>query len=486
MRTIFLFLLICSSLLKSGNSLAALLITKNHTVLVGQVLNFKGTEVVLYGIDKLSQTTYHKIPVKNGVFTIPDSLIQVPQMVDLRFENGNRFISCSVLLAPDYRLSFKADATNFESTLTWSGKGALSNRFNSSMQKHIRSYPQKGEFETWYQNTKSASDSLFRLNSIVFEDKSDKNFDYFKQLISYEIMFGQLNALAKHAFNLLDRQSQEEVQNYIYKRFDRTVFENISKDEYLASPHYRYAMGASFWHLFYLLKLDKKTEIATSQSVYEKYLVKIEQTYHDKVKDFVFYKFIVINLLSATNSYEEFAERSAQTLPFLEQMSNIKYREELLKSISQKKSELSVLKKGAPAPIFFSLVDSTNQVYNLTQFKGKVVLLDFWASWCGPCRKETPYLQALYNKYHSTGKIEFISIAVRDKDSDWKKALIKDKPSWLQLFDKAGKTAANYFTNAIPKFVIIDEKGLILNFDAPTPSQEDKLETLLKQKLSEL
>lgn len=485
MRTIFLYLLICSSFLKSGNSYATLLTTKSNAVLVGELLNFKGTEAVLYGIDKLSQTTYYKLPVKNGVFSVPDSLIQVPQMVDLRFEDGDRFISCSVLLAPDYRLSLKADATNFKPTLKWSGKGALSNRFNTSMQKCLHSYPQKGEFETWYQNTKSTSDSLFQLNSKVFADKSDKNFDYFKQLISYEIMFGQLNALAQHAFALLDTQSPEAVQEYIFKHCDRKVFENISKDEYLASPVYRYSTGASFWHLFYLFKVDKKIGINTSQSAYEQYLVKIEQTFHDKVKDFVLHKFILINLLSATNSYEEFADRSTQTAPFIEQISNEKYRQELLKSISQKMSELSILKKGDPAPIF-SLVDSTNQNFNLTQFKGKVVLLDFWASWCGPCRKETPYLQALYDKYASTGKIEFISIAVRDKENDWKKALKKDQPSWLQLFDSSGKTAANYFTNAIPKFVIIDEKGLILNFDSPAPSLEDKLETILKQKLTEL
>lgn len=485
MKATFLFLLICSSLLKSGNSYAALTITKNNAVLIGEVINFKGTEVRLFGIDKLSQETYHKIPINNGVFVIPDSLITVPQMVTIRFEGGDQLLSLSVLLAPDYRLSLNANAANFESTLTLSGKGALSNRFYSSMEKYLHSYPQKGEFETWYQNTKSTFDSLFQLNSVVFFDKSDKNFNYFKRLISYEMKFSQLNSLTGHTSHLLDSQSPEAIQEYIYKHFDRTVFENISKDEYLASPYYRYLMAVSNNYLFYLLKYDKKTGINENISNYEKALKKIAQVFDGKPRDFVVYRFINLNLLAATNSYEPFKEKMTQTTPFVNQIKNENYRDELLKNLNQKKLELSVLKKGDPAPIF-SLADSTNQNYNLTQFKGKVVLLDFWASWCGPCRKETPLLQTLYNKYHSTGKIEFISIAVHDKDNDWRKALKKDNPSWLQLFDSAGKTAANYFTDAIPKFVLIDEKGLILNFDAPTPSQEDKLETLLKQKLSDL
>lgn len=461
----------------------------SQTVLQGEISNFKIDYLTFYGIDKSYHETYHKIPIKNGTFVIPDSLITVPQMANIRFEDSTTFISLTVLLAPDYRLLLKGNATDnptFKKTMLWSGKGAIANRFNSSISEVPQYYSRNGQFETWYQKTKSTTDSLFNLNSKLFIDKQDKHYSYFKQLMYNEVIFKRLDQLFEHSFNLLDSLSPSQVDLYIATHLDKKVLKTISLEENLASPAYRDAMGASFGYLFYLCKLDKKAGTETSnQSTYEKYLVKIEHTYDGKVKDFVFHRFIAINLLSATNSYEEFAKRSSQTIPFINQINDTKYKEELLKSISQKKTELSVLKKGDPAPIF-SLVDSTNQVYDLTQFKGKVVILDFWASWCGPCRKETPYLQALYNKYVSTEKIEFISIAVRDKENDWKKALRKDNPSWLQLFDSEGKTAANYFTNAIPKFVIIDEKGLILNFDGPSPSQEDKLERILKQKLAEL
>jgi thiol-disulfide isomerase/thioredoxin len=488
MIRVTLILLILFKLVSISNLQADTSQTKVNTVLVGEISNFKNDYLLLYGTDKLYHVTYHRIAIKNGTFTIPDSLIPVPQMATLRFEDSTTFISLSILLAPDYHLSLTADARDnptFKKTMTWTGKGSIINRFNSSIWKVPQYYSRDGQFDTWYQNTKSTTDSLFNLSSKIFTDKQDKNYSYFKRLIYYELIFNRLNYLFEHSFNLLDSLSPAEVQLYVNTHFDKKLLETISLEEYLAAPSYRDAMAFSYWYLFYLVKYDSKVEGLPNRKMYEKYLKKITQVYHGKVRDYVLYNFININLVAAINSYEGFNERTNQTTPFLNQIGDKMYTELLWKDINQKKAELSILKKGDPAPIF-SLNDSTNHNYDLTQFKGKIVLLDFWASWCGPCRKETPYLQAIYNRYQPTGKIEFISIAVRDKENEWKKALRKDNPSWLQLYDNVGKTAANYFTNAIPKFVIIDEKGLIFDFDAPTPSLEDKLETIIKQKLAEL
>jgi thiol-disulfide isomerase/thioredoxin len=133
---------------------------------------------------------------------------------------------------------------------------------------------------------------------------------------------------------------------------------------------------------------------------------------------------------------------------------------------------------GKPAPSF-TLVSNLEKAYKLDDFKGKVVYIDLWASWCVPCREETPSFKALVEKYKSDHRVAFISIAVHDEINNWKKALQEDKPEWIQLLDKDEIIVKSYFANEIPRFILIDKKGNIVSFDAPRPSSGEEIEALL-------
>ena len=65
----------------------------------------------------------------------------------------------------------------------------------------------------------------------------------------------------------------------------------------------------------------------------------------------------------------------------------------------------------------------------------------------------------------------------------WKEALIKDTPTWLQLFDRNGNVQNSYVANSIPKFILINKEGNIVSFDAPTPSSGEEIEKLLNQEI---
>ena len=123
----------------------------------------------------------------------------------------------------------------------------------------------------------------------------------------------------------------------------------------------------------------------------------------------------------------------------------------------------------------------------LADLKGKYVYIDLWATWCGPCRAEIPFLQKAEQKYHGKN-IEFVSISI-DKLKDhekWKKFVADKNLGGVQLFadkDWESEFVVKYGVTGIPRFILIDPNGNVVSADAPRPSSpelEAKLDTLLK------
>lgn len=123
----------------------------------------------------------------------------------------------------------------------------------------------------------------------------------------------------------------------------------------------------------------------------------------------------------------------------------------------------------------------------LDDFKGKYVYIDVWATWCGPCRAEIPFLKKVEEKYHGKN-IEFVSISVDvDKDHEkWQKFVTEKELGGVQLFaDKNWNSdfIKAFGINSIPRFLLIDPAGKVVKADAARPSSEELtklLDTLLK------
>lgn len=141
--------------------------------------------------------------------------------------------------------------------------------------------------------------------------------------------------------------------------------------------------------------------------------------------------------------------------------------------------------KGKTSPDF-DYVNHKGGKTKLSDLKGKYVYIDLWATWCGPCRSEIPYLQKLEKKYHGKN-IEFVSISI-DKVNDtekWKKFVLDKNLSGVQLIadkDWESEFVRSYGVTGIPRFILLDPKGNILEADAPRPSSDrliKKFDTLL-------
>jgi thiol-disulfide isomerase/thioredoxin len=124
-----------------------------------------------------------------------------------------------------------------------------------------------------------------------------------------------------------------------------------------------------------------------------------------------------------------------------------------------------------------TLKDTTGKTVKLSSLKGKVVLIDFWASWCGPCRRANKHLKQLYSKYKDKG-LEILSISVDDSQKNWKKAIREDNTSWLHVLDDMNY-ANTWGIQYIPTTFLIDKQG---NFSAINPDIDD-LDRLIKKLL---
>lgn len=119
-----------------------------------------------------------------------------------------------------------------------------------------------------------------------------------------------------------------------------------------------------------------------------------------------------------------------------------------------------------------SLKSSKNKEVNITSFKGKYILIDFWASWCAPCRLGNKKLVKLYNEI-SQDKIEIIGISIDTDANKWLKAIEKDKIKFTQLIDSNGfdaETAVQFGVDELPSKYLFNQEGILI---AKNPTEEE-------------
>ena len=134
----------------------------------------------------------------------------------------------------------------------------------------------------------------------------------------------------------------------------------------------------------------------------------------------------------------------------------------------------------------FEMRDRDGNLVKLSDFKGKLVYMDIWATWCGPCVEEIPNMEKLYQYYKNDPRILLVSVSVDSKKNLWEKKLNEDKPQWPQYIVDGtlkDKLYNEYMITGIPRFMMFDSEGKIITINALRPSNS-KLIPFIEEQLA--
>ena len=136
--------------------------------------------------------------------------------------------------------------------------------------------------------------------------------------------------------------------------------------------------------------------------------------------------------------------------------------------------------KGTPSPKFVDYENYKGGTTSLDDLKGKFVYIDVWATWCGPCKREIPFLKEVEKEFHEKN-IAFVSISVDKLEAHeaWKTMIKEKELGGIQLFAGTdNQFTGDYQIDGIPRFILIDDKGNVVDPDAPRPSNPKLKEVL--------
>jgi thiol-disulfide isomerase/thioredoxin len=180
------------------------------------------------------------------------------------------------------------------------------------------------------------------------------------------------------------------------------------------------------------------------------------------------------------NLYKEVDVALTAKYPSSKYLANLKKDIAAFEAQTQKSGKLAI---GSVLPDF-TLTTPEGKALSLSSFKGKVVLIDFWASWCGPCRKENPNVVAMYKKLHAKG-FEIYSVSLDDNQEKWMKAIKADGLIWNHASDLKGwdnQVAKMFGIDAIPFTILLDKEGKIIDKGLRGKELEAKVEAALAAK----
>jgi thiol-disulfide isomerase/thioredoxin len=421
-------------------------------IISGEIKNYDNQPFLVDS--KFSVRGEDTIKVKDGKFS---TTISIDNPTTKYIFIGN--VLSKVYIMPGKSLVVNFDLSKEDGDFKYGGDLAVENVILDSLEQRI--LKRTDVFSLPAQKASLLLDSTFTeykryLDKTVSVNKVDPSFsECIKAILDYQCAEEKLVCGLK-----------EEIKDTTYYSFTKGM--TIENEKLLDCHVYKdflyYYLGYSTDNA--VNKLDSAKRQSKDAYLAEN-LKLIEQFKNVKVKEYCLFLSVYSDLeyfgvKDFEKEYEYFKKHNSDTV----------YAQQIGKLYAKKMA----LAAGKIAPPF-TCKDVNGKEVSLSDFKGKIVYLDFWATGCGPCRREYPYLVKLQSEYKDKDKdIVFVSISI-DKDyQEWKKYVIEKKIEGITLIKGLGcdyDVAKAYQISGVPSFKLIDKEGRIIDANAPRPSSSE-------------
>lgn len=428
---------------------------KGNITLSGIIKNASSKQLVLTDNDNVQHA---KISVgDNGEFCLKAKLpVQDYYLVD---EKNNYTI---LYLEEGVELHVEYDESNYKESLKLTGKNIVKTKF-------------KQDYLLKQGGIMNAVGNMYELNPKAYMDFV-KNFEKsmlslvneYENKIAGDFLKYERGSVHYTCYALVMQYASGKKESELTDDYKKVLNDIDFNDEGLYKNSYRYRIFFYNTFAIYSNLLGKQNKKRDGQAILEY----IESTIaNDYIKNIVLQGWFEMGINNAKNKkalYDKFMSLSNDKAVQAE--------------VTKKYKEVSKTDKGNPSPVFKDYIKYGGGKASLSDFKGKYVYIDFWATWCGACIQEFPHLKEIEKEYHGKN-IVFVGISL-DKSNikaKWEKLIEKKGLEGIQLLaDNAleSKFATDYNIQTIPRFILIDPNGNIVDANAPRPSEPELKELL--------
>ncbi len=379
---------------------------------------------------------------------------------------GNEY--SNIYLKPGMNLKIYVDGNQFDETIRYEGTGAEINNLMAAQMLDNENFKEQHKPK---QLAMLSEEEFLKLVDSVYQAKLKK----LEQLPLQDSKFKEMEA-KKY---LIEKNSATSMYP-LYRQY-------FSGKEYKPGENYPEALEGLDIKDPQLIKIPGYLDLVQNslykdipaEKMKEDYMLALVLTAEEKLTDNPQLKEIIMarlakSGLNRTKNIDEYYKIIDRNV------SDAKLKSELEKTYKT----LKKVQAGNPSPDF-TAYDINGKEYHLSDFKGKNLYIDLWATWCGPCLMEGPYLEKLKKDYEGKN-IEIVSIDVFDDKARWEKMVKSGKLSGVQLIipDRDADFLLLYNVTSIPRFIFIDKNGNIIDNNAPRPSSP-QIRNLIDKYLAE-